>query len=110
MKVRRTYGSSCNMTLTAAPSGQSSFNQLVSATGCGDFLGSSTIFDCLRDVPTARFRSAIQDSPNIFEYSSLAPAWMPRVDGAFLPDTPQALVVKGSVANVPFVTGTYCRC
>ena len=33
-------------------------------------------------------------------------AWIPRADGVFLTDSPQNLVVQGSVANIPFVTGT----
>lgn len=36
---------------------------------------------------------------------SLNLVWEPRVDGKFLKDTPQQLVLKGSVANIPFVTG-----
>lgn len=31
--------------------------------------------------------------------------WVPRVDGTFLTDFPQQLVLQGSVADVPFVTG-----
>ena len=30
---------------------------------------------------------------------------MPRADGVFLPDAPQALVSQGSVANIPFMSG-----
>jgi len=36
---------------------------------------------------------------------SLALAWLPRVDGVFLTADPQDLVIQGSVANIPFVTG-----
>lgn len=36
---------------------------------------------------------------------SLNLAWQPRADGTFLSDNFQNLVVKGKVANVPFVTG-----
>lgn len=36
---------------------------------------------------------------------SLVLAWTPRVDGVFLTDNTKNLVLKGSVANVPFVTG-----
>ena len=34
---------------------------------------------------------------------------MPRADGAFLSDDPQALVSQASVANIPFVTGVSTR-
>lgn len=36
---------------------------------------------------------------------SLALAWPPRVDGAFLVDSPQKLVQKGIVARIPLVSG-----
>lgn len=36
---------------------------------------------------------------------SLALAWLPRVDGAFLADDPQTLIHQGKVARIPFVTG-----
>ena len=78
----------------------------MTATGCSGFLGSQTVFDCLRNVSIADFRTAIQASSDIFDFSSLNLAWIPRVDGAFIRDTPQVLVKNGSVANVPFVTGT----
>ena len=39
---------------------------------------------------------------------SLNLAWLPRVDGQFLTDNPQQLILAGKVANVPFVTGV-CR-
>ena len=31
--------------------------------------------------------------------------WSPRVDGVFLKADPQDLVLQGSVANIPFITG-----
>jgi len=40
-----------------------------------------------------------------FSYQSLKFAYVPRVDGVFLTDTPQNLVLEGRVANIPFVTG-----
>jgi acetylcholinesterase len=36
---------------------------------------------------------------------SLALGWQPRVDGVFLRDDPQKLVLAGEVANVPFIAG-----
>ncbi|KZV67945.1 carotenoid ester lipase precursor [Peniophora sp. CONT] len=85
--------------------GQASFNQLANVTGCGSLLGNVTVFNCLRNVSTADFRSAIQASSSIFDYASLNLAWMPRIDGLFLTDSPHQLVLDGSVANVPFITG-----
>lgn len=36
---------------------------------------------------------------------SLALSWLPRADGDFLTGPPQELVLEGSVADIPFVTG-----
>jgi len=36
---------------------------------------------------------------------TLALAWLPRIDGVSLTADPQQLVLQGSVADVPFVTG-----
>jgi len=48
---------------------------------------------------------AVNNTPSIFSYHSLSLAWLPRVDDVFLTDDPQQLVLQGSVANVPFITG-----
>ena len=32
-------------------------------------------------------------------------AWVPRVDGIFLTESPQTLVEQGVIADVPFVNG-----
>jgi carboxylesterase type B len=32
-------------------------------------------------------------------------AWLPRVDGVFLTADPQDLIMQGSVADIPFITG-----
>ncbi|KAI0041134.1 carotenoid ester lipase precursor [Auriscalpium vulgare] len=50
-------------------------------------------------------RTAINASPNMFSFQSLDLAWQPRVDGVFLKDDPQQLVLQNNVANVPFVSG-----
>ncbi|KZV76204.1 carotenoid ester lipase precursor [Peniophora sp. CONT] len=85
--------------------GQALFDDFATAVGCGSALRSAVIFDCFRNASIADIRSAIQASQNVFDYASLSLAWKPRVDGAFLTDFPQQLVLNGSVANVPFVTG-----
>ncbi|KZV74625.1 carotenoid ester lipase precursor [Peniophora sp. CONT] len=89
----------------ALEDGQTSFNDFASDAGCGDSLGSAAVFDCLRNASITDIRSAIQASQNIFDYASTSLPWKPRVDGVFLTDTPQQLVLNGSIANVPFVTG-----
>lgn len=32
-------------------------------------------------------------------------SWIPRADGVFLRDPPQHAVLKGTVADIPFVSG-----
>ncbi|KAI0265664.1 carotenoid ester lipase precursor [Gloeopeniophorella convolvens] len=82
--------------------GQPYYDDLVKRTGCS---GSSDTLECLRSLPYTTLKSAVDQSPAIFNYQSLALAWQPRVDGIFLTDAPQKLVQQGSVANIPFVTG-----
>jgi len=61
--------------------------------------------ECLRSIPYARFKYAMDSSPDFFAYQGLALAWLPRVDGVFLTEPPQHAVVRGHVANVPMITG-----
>ncbi|KAG9308449.1 Alpha/Beta hydrolase protein [Chiua virens] len=83
--------------------GQPHYDALVSATGCS---GSTDTLQCLREVPYEMLLDAVNQSPGIYSYQSIAaPAWLPRVDGVFLTDDPQRLVQKGSVADIPFVSG-----
>ncbi|EMD39501.1 hypothetical protein CERSUDRAFT_111813 [Gelatoporia subvermispora B] len=82
--------------------GQKFYDALVSETGC---TGSADTLECLRQVPFDTLKAAVDKSPGIFSFQSLNLAWLPRVDGVFLTDTPQNLVLQNSVANVPFVTG-----
>lgn len=82
--------------------GQMYYDQLVDATGC---TGSSDTLQCLREVPYDDLKSAQDNTPFLFSYQSLILTWLPRADGVFLADSPQALVQQGSVANVPFISG-----
>ncbi|KAI0694774.1 carotenoid ester lipase precursor [Earliella scabrosa] len=82
--------------------GQSDYDTLVAKTGCS---GAKDTLQCLRDVPFATLKKAVDSSPGIFAYQSLQLAWLPRADGNFLADAPQKLVQQGKVANIPFVTG-----
>ncbi|KAF8993495.1 carotenoid ester lipase precursor [Cyathus striatus] len=78
--------------------GQKYYDAVVSETGC---IGTSDTLQCLREVPYAQLKAAINKSP------SLILAWLPRADGVFLTDNPQRLVQQGKIANVPFVTGIF---
>ncbi|KAJ7599913.1 carotenoid ester lipase precursor [Mycena floridula] len=82
--------------------GQPYYDAVVSHTGCS---GAADTLACLRTVPYAKLKAAINLSPGIFSYQSLDLAWLPRADGVFLTDSPQKLVQAGKVANIPFVSG-----
>ncbi|KAF5385567.1 hypothetical protein D9757_006799 [Collybiopsis confluens] len=78
------------------------YDQIVAATGCS---GSSDTLVCLRGVDFDTLKSAVDNTPSVFEYQSLNVAWLPRVDGVFLKDDPQKLVQAGQVAAIPIING-----
>ena len=86
---------------------RSDYDAIVQETGCS---GSADTLDCLRKVPYAKLKTAIDRSPGIFSYQSLNLAWLPRADGVFLTDAPLKLVQQGKVAKVPIVSGTSWFC
>ncbi|KAI0298097.1 carotenoid ester lipase precursor [Multifurca ochricompacta] len=77
--------------------GQPYYDDLVERTGCS---GSPDTLACLRTVPYATLKDAMNKSPSIFAYQSLALAWQPRVDGNFLSDNPQNSCKKARVSRV----------
>ncbi|KAH9970755.1 carotenoid ester lipase precursor [Lactifluus volemus] len=81
--------------------GQPYYDDLVSRTGCS---GSSDTLSCLRTVPYATLKTAINRSPPLLGYQSLDLAWKPQVDGHFLAEEPQKLVLRGKIADIPFIT------
>ncbi|KAF8630270.1 hypothetical protein AX17_005456 [Amanita inopinata Kibby_2008] len=82
--------------------GQVYYDAIVSAVGCSS---ATDTLACLRTVPYSTLKSAIDSSPSLFSYQSLRAAYAPGVDGVFLTDNPQQLILQGKVANVPFITG-----
>jgi hypothetical protein len=43
------------------------------------------------------------------DLQGLTLAWLPRVDGIFLTESPQHAVVAGRVADVPIIIGKFMR-
>jgi acetylcholinesterase len=82
--------------------GQQYYDALVKNAACDN---SPDTLECLRNVPYAKFKYAMDLSPNFFAYQGLTLAWLPRVDGTFLTEPPQYAVVRGHVSNVPMLTG-----
>jgi len=82
--------------------GQPYYDFLVESTNCSC---SSDTLECLRDAPFEQLVDAINLTPSVFSYQSVALAWPPRVDGVFLVDDPQKLLQRGEVARIPMVSG-----
>ncbi|KAN0142053.1 Alpha/Beta hydrolase fold [Lactarius tabidus] len=82
--------------------GQPYYDFLVESTGCS---GSSDTLECLRETPYDTLKAAVNKTPSVFSYQSVALVWRPRVDGIFLVDDPQKLLKRGEVARIPFVSG-----
>jgi len=110
---------------TAIPSGdislgQQDYDDLVREARCAE---AEDTLECLRQVPFAVLKAAMNMSPTTQSYrvcqgslhslstitnpilQSMNLAWIPRADGTFLEAPPQQLVLQGSVAKIPFVTG-----
>ncbi|KAI0265663.1 alpha beta-hydrolase [Gloeopeniophorella convolvens] len=82
--------------------GQAVYDAFVASAGCS---GVQDTLECLRQVPLSTIRAAQEASPYFFGYSSLNLAWNTHSDGNFIRDDPQKLVLQGSVANIPFISG-----
>ncbi|KAI0628199.1 carotenoid ester lipase precursor [Trametes polyzona] len=92
---------------SAFPSGditkvQPTFDFITSQVGCAS---AYDVLGCLRKVPTAVFKAAMDQTPTVISFEGLNIPYWPHADGVFLEDNPQKLVLQGSVANVPFVAG-----
>lgn len=100
--------------------GQGYYDQIVNATGCA---GEEDTLGCLRHTSYDALAAAINETPSIFNYTSLNLAWQPRIDYDLFPISgPQALQeglytkvreisdVNISLAEqstkVPFISGT----
>jgi acetylcholinesterase len=82
--------------------GQPFYDFLVEQTNCS---GSYDTLECLRTVPYEELIAAVNLTPSLFSFQSLALAWQPYADGIFLADNPQRLVQQGKVARIPFISG-----
>jgi acetylcholinesterase len=76
------------------------FDRLVTATNCTD---TPDRFQCLRQVPFPALQSAVNESPGMFSYQSMKPAWFPMVDGTLIPRNPMQLVERKKIAKVSCV-------
>ncbi|KAF7984603.1 hypothetical protein HWV62_12801 [Athelia sp. TMB] len=82
--------------------GQKWYDGAVAATNC---TAASDTLACLRAAPFETLQAYFLTTPGKLSYQALPSAWLPRADGKFLKEDPQQLVLKGSVAKIPFVSG-----
>jgi len=82
--------------------GQVYYDMMVEKTGCK---GARDTLDCLRKVPYDTYKRATDETTGMVTYRGIALPWWPRVDGDFLTENPMHSVLRGHVANVPFITG-----
>ncbi|TFK87018.1 carotenoid ester lipase precursor [Polyporus arcularius HHB13444] len=82
---------------------QPTFDLIVSETGCAS---ARDRLACLRGVPAEAIAAAMDKTPTFLSFQALNTPWMPHADGVFLKDGPQQLVLKESIADIPFVIGS----
>ncbi|KAI0699605.1 carotenoid ester lipase precursor [Cerioporus squamosus] len=82
---------------------QPTFDFIVSETGCAS---ARDPLACLRAVPAKAIAAAMDKTPTFLSFEALNTPWMPHADGVFLEDGPQQLVLKDSIADIPFVVGS----
>ncbi|KAI0683770.1 alpha beta-hydrolase [Cytidiella melzeri] len=81
---------------------QPEYDNLVASVGCQN---ASDTLECLRQAPFDTLKAAMDASANLFGPQALNISTAPRADGVFLRNPPQQAVLKGKVADIPFVTG-----
>ncbi|KZP03691.1 carotenoid ester lipase precursor [Athelia psychrophila] len=82
--------------------GQKWYDSAVAATNCTN---TTDTLACLRAAPVDALQAYFLTTPSQESYQAFQSPWLPRVDGIFLKDTPQNLVLQGSVARIPFISG-----
>ena len=66
----------------------------------------SAAFAATPDFSSYRVLLSWQPTTADTHFKSAVLVYLPRVDGVFLTDNPQQLVLRGEVANIPFVAGS----
>ncbi|KAI0039748.1 sterol esterase [Auriscalpium vulgare] len=89
-------------TLRDVSAAQPYYDQLVEETGCSK---SKDTLTCLREAPYNTLLAAINNTPSVFNFTSLNLAWQPRIDGSLFTENPQKSVALGQYARVPLLAG-----
>ncbi|KAF7342402.1 Carboxylic ester hydrolase [Mycena venus] len=82
--------------------GQTDYDGLVTATNC---TASSDTLACLRRVPFDSLMAAVNNTANMFSYSSLNLAWAPRIDGDVIEYDPFVSISRGLYGKIPILAG-----
>ncbi|KAJ6543584.1 carotenoid ester lipase precursor [Mycena vulgaris] len=82
--------------------GQPDYDGLVAANNC---TGSADTLECLRRIPFDVFMASVNQTTNLFSFSSLQNIWRPRVDGDVVVHDPLVSVTRGLYAKIPIMTG-----
>ncbi|KAJ6451387.1 carotenoid ester lipase precursor [Mycena vitilis] len=82
--------------------GQPHYDGLVAANNCTH---TKDTLACLRRVPFDAFKASVDNTTNLFSFSSLQNIWRPRFDGDVIVQNPLISVSKGLFAKVPIMTG-----
>ncbi|KAJ7630310.1 carotenoid ester lipase precursor [Roridomyces roridus] len=90
------------VTFPSVSAGQSDYDGLVEANNC---TGANDALQCLRQVPFDSFMATVNQTANLFSYSSLELVWRPRVDGIVIPIDPMVSVSLGQFSKAPFMMG-----
>ncbi|RPD60509.1 carotenoid ester lipase [Lentinus tigrinus ALCF2SS1-7] len=81
---------------------QSTYDQIVSDTGCPD---ATDTLQCLRMVPADVLKAAMDKTPSFLSFQQVNTPYFPRADGAFIPNPPERQLLSGPIANIPIVCG-----
>ncbi|KAG8872196.1 hypothetical protein FRB97_007889 [Tulasnella sp. 331] len=94
-------GAAVPLNMIEEESVQDTYDSVVSAVGCHT---AQDTLQCLRRAPYSALQKFLLASPGIFSYSSLGLTWLPRIDGAFIKESPMVSLMQGRAANIPLVT------
>ncbi|KAJ7623847.1 carotenoid ester lipase precursor [Mycena polygramma] len=82
--------------------GQSHYDSLVAANNCTQ---APDTLACLRTIPLPAFTQTVDNTTNLFSFSSVQNIWRPRVDGDVIVQDPLVSVARGQFAKIPIMTG-----
>ncbi|KAL4257553.1 AB hydrolase superfamily protein [Pleurotus pulmonarius] len=81
--------------------GQKDYDSIVDSVGCTH---RQDTLACLRTVPLDTLAAAINETRDIFSFSSLNLAWIPRIDGDLIKEGPYTLIRRSAYARATVMT------